>query len=813
MKKLIPFFIAIIAFTVAIIVYNSTLAKVLADKDTMVAIIVTGATALLLIVTIFFLLNHQLRANNKKLQTRLEAWANISVAVRGAGDEVFNELPIGIIIYNNDLEVIWNNNYALDIFDKNSITNLDLEKLSKPLFSIIDEKKNEGIITVDNYKYDVINKRSEGFIYLFDVTEREQVKELYEQKIPAMGLIYFDNLDESLANLDVSEQSSIKGEYLSAIDDWLTKYDAYLRPFAEDGLLFLTERVNLEQMMIDDFSILEVIKNISRKHDVRVTLSIGVASWDVSYGDLGIYAQSAIDLSEKRGGDQAVVNIENKKIEYFGAKSDASVKSSKVSARINALTLREHLQDASNVLVMGHINADLDSFGSMLAIYQMAKADKKIAYKVYDYEKLDHTVQKIFNTLDEDSVVFKDSLTTPEALEVIDDNTILVVVDTQSPKIVISPEVLSRVKDVVVIDHHRISDEGFQAIYSYVEPYASSTIELIIELIGFYDNTFIDISEVEASIMYGGLVLDTNNFTTRTSVRTFEVAHRLKELGADPSLVKKWLRRDLDRTKVINKLLLSAEPYLDRFMILKSNEEINDRTVLAQASDDALLIDGVDAAFTVAKMDDVVAVSARSNGDINVQLVMEYIGGGGHLNSAAAQIKNDTIENVITKIKEYLHMEYGIEGEEMEVILLEDVKGRGKKDEVIKVAPGYANFLIKQGKAVVANEENLEKLNAKMQELKAVEEQRLQLMNKLRDEIDGKSITIEIQLGQDGKMFGSVTTKQIAEEFEKQNGISVDRRKIELQSEINTIGIYQADVTLHKDIKATFEVNIIEKQV
>jgi len=191
---------------------------------------------------------------------------------------------------------------------------------------------------------------------------------------------------------------------------------------------------------------------------------------------------------------------------------------------------------------------------------------------------------------------------------------------------------------------------------------------------------------------------------------------------------------------------------------------------------------------------------------------MEHIGGGGHLNSAAAQISDTTVDDVIEEIKEYLNMEYRIEGEDMDVILLEDVKGRGIKDEVIKVAPGYGNFLINQGKAIIANEENLKKLSVKKEDEKRRENEHLELMNKLKTEIDGKSVTIEIQLGQDGKMFGSVTAKQISEEFEKQNGVTIDRRKIDLLSEINAIGIYQASVTLHKNIKATFEINVIEKQ-
>ncbi|MDY0277693.1 MAG: 50S ribosomal protein L9, partial [Acholeplasma sp.] len=602
---------------------------------------------------------------------------------------------------------------------------------------------------------------------------------------------------------------------LAAIDDWLTKYEGYLKPYSDERLIFLTYRSELEKMMIDKFDILEKVRSISTNHNVRVSLSIGVASWDSNYDDLGTYAQNAIDLAEKRGGDQVVVNIQNRKIEYFGAKSDASEKSSKVGARVNAQTLKEYIKKSSQVFIMGHNQCDLDSFGSMLAVYHMAKVDAKRVYKIVDDEKLDLTVHKVLNEIkikDEKNPVFDNNITSLEASTIIDEESLLIIVDTQSPKIAMNPTILESIENIIVIDHHRASDEGFEAMFSYVEPYASSTIELIMELISFYDEGSVKFNELEASVMYGGLVLDTNNFTTRTGVRTFEVAYKLRELGADPGLVKAWLRKDINRTLMINRLMVNAEVYMDRFILIQSEVEQEDRIVLAQTSETALMIDGIDAAFTIATVEGVTSVSARSTTGINVQLVMEHIGGGGHLNSAAAQVVGKSVKQVYIEIKEYLDMEYSMEGEEMEVILLEDVKGRGKKDEVINVAPGYGNFLIKQNKAIVANEENLQKLNEEKAEEKRKIDEHLDLMKKLKNEIDGKSITVEIQTGKDGRLFGSVTTKGIAEEFEKQNGILLDKKKIELPIEITSVGIYTANVSLHKDVKASFEINVIEKQ-
>jgi ribosomal protein L9 len=325
-------------------------------------------------------------------------------------------------------------------------------------------------------------------------------------------------------------------------------------------------------------------------------------------------------------------------------------------------------------------------------------------------------------------------------------------------------------------------------------------------------NEEIHITPKEATMMYAGLIVDTNNFTYRTGSRTFEVAAQLKDLGADTSEVKTWLRKDYLRTMEINKLLNDVEIFMDHFAFVITKDIYDDRILLAQVADAALQINDIDAAFAISRMDDdTVGVSARSFQKVNVQVLLENIGGGGHFSVAAAQVKNKSIKQVVDELKNIIELEYAQGGDLVKVILLEDVKGKGKKDQVIDVANGYGQFLVNQKKALLATDENLAVLEKQKQEALEENQRHIALMKSLKNEIDGKKVTLKIQIGQDGKMFGAITTKQIVEAFEQEHHILIDKKKVELQSEINSVGIYTAFVTLHKDIKAQFEVHIVEK--
>ncbi len=811
MKRWILLAIALVLLIVSAIFYLPVL-----NYETPLHIIfhVMFLTSLVLVfLASYFMLQYEDHQKVRTLQNRLAMWTKLSYHVNQVGDEVFNELPIGILAIDEDYEIKWANPHAKSIFDA-KITGKDLADVHAGLHQAAVSNKMHLTLPIKQDIYDVVYRPEYRFFYLFLVSDREKVKDQYQNQIPALAIINLDNLDEAMATLDVSEQSSLKGEYLGVIADWAAKYNGYLKPYSDERLLVMVHRKQLNLMIEDKFDLLEKIRQISQQNRVRVTLSLGIASWDVNYEELAVHAQNAIELAEKRGGDQVVVNIQDQKIMYFGAKSDATAKSSKIGARINAQTIKDFIDNANNVLIMGHNQADLDAYGSMLAVYQMAKVSKKNVYMVIEPDRLDQTVNKIHERLMREGQHMQERFISIEsAMKLVNNESLLIVLDAQSPKVVMSPELLEKASKLVVIDHHRIGEEGFNATFSYIEPYASSTIELVMELMNFYNiEEDIGLSPLEATIMYGGLVVDTNNFTYRTGSRTFEVASRLKELGADTAEVKIWLRRDLLRTLEINRLLSQIDIFLDRFAFVVTEDIYEDRILLAQVADAALQINGIDAAFTIARIDeDTVGVSARSYQQINVQLLMESLGGGGHLSSAAAQVKKTTVNDVLEKLKDQIELEYETGGETMKIILLEDVKGKGAKNDVIDVANGFGQFLINQKKAVMATEDHLSNVNKIKEEARMDAERHVALMNKLKSEIDQKKVTLGIQIGQDGKLFGSVTTKQIVEAFETAHGILLDKKKVELDSEVNSIGIYTATVYLHKDIKAQFEVHIVEK--
>ena len=811
MKRWLFFGIALILLGISVYLYIPYFN--IQGGDEFVRLLFLIGSTIFVFAMLYVMLNIQTRTKIKTLQNRLSMWTKLSYHVNQVGDEVFNELPIGIIALDDDFEIKWANPHAKVIFDP-KMTGKLLKDIHPQLHMLAMNNKVNFMIQVKNETYDVIYRPELKFFYLFNQTERETVKELYQNHLPALGIIYLDNLDEAISSLDVLEQSSLKGEYLAAIADWANKYDGFLKPYDDERLVVMLYRKQLNLMIQDKFDILDKVRQISTQNQVRISISMGIASWDVDYEELGIYAQNAIELAEKRGGDQVVVNIQDQKIQYFGAKTNASAKSSRVSVRINAQTIRDFIEKSSNVLIMGHHQADLDAFGSMVAVMHMARASKKQALLVLEEQKCDLTTQKIIDILRKEVPEYQQNYVLPEeALRMMNENSLLIVVDSQSPKIVMSPEVLEKTQKLIVIDHHRVGEDSFDADFSFIEPYASSTIELVMELLNFYNlEDEMDITPLEATIMYGGLIVDTNNFSYRTSSRTFEVASKLKELGADITEAKLWLRRDLLRTLEINRLLNKVDIFLERFAFVVTTEVYDDRILLAQVAEALLSINGIDAAFMISRLgNDTVGVSARSYQQVNVQLLMEALGGGGHLNSAAAQVKNQSVADVYEQLKTYLELEYGGGGEIVKVILLEDVKGKGKKDDVIEVASGYGQFLVTQKKALIANEENLTALNKAKEEAFEAQQRHLDLMKKLKSEIDGKKVTLGIQIGQDGKLFGAVTTKQIVEAFDAAHHIIIDKKKVELSSEINSVGIYTASVQLHKDVKAVFEVHIVEK--
>ncbi|MCK9492997.1 MAG: 50S ribosomal protein L9 [Acholeplasmataceae bacterium] len=812
MKRFFTLAISLIVLVMVVIygVMNNYFSSV-ADTFYYIVLVVSGVVTVMIL---FLAINHQRSIKIKSLENRLTAWSSLSYHVNKIGDESFNELPIGIILYeSDDYTVKWHNPFSSKIFDNQKIENKALFELHPSFVDLISSNDTNMTLQIGSNKFDAINNKQNQVLYLFDVTERENIKEKYISRSSALGLLYLDNFEEALQSFDVYEKSNIRGEYLGLISDWVSNHKGYLKLYTEDRMVIGFYYEELQRIIQEKFDILNKIREVSDKHRIRVTASIGIASWEVSYEELGILAQNAIELAEKRGGDQAVVNIQGEKIAYFGGKTNASEKSSRVQVRVQTQAFKDLVEASKNVLTIAHKQSDIDAFGAMIGVYRMAMASKVPCKIICDDNQIDDTVKKVFLDLkNESKEIFKNIIDTKEALKLISDETLLVVVDTQSPSIISSPTVLEAAKKIAIIDHHRHGENTFEGDFVYIEPYASSSVELIAEMMEFYPYE-VELEPIEASIMYGGILVDTNEFTYRTGTRTFGAAAYLKEQQASSVKVKEWLRLDKERTLLINNLLNKVESPIIGFGIVKDDSgDIQDRVLLAQVSERILDIDGIKAGFTMARVaENIIGVSARSYDDVNVQIIMEEMNGGGHLNSAATQLENKTVDEVYDQLKSILIRESDEGGEPMKIILLEDVKSKGSKDDIISVPNGYGQYLLSNNKAILATPEAIKKLEDEKAAKIEQEKQHIQLMKKLKDEIESKSVTIFINIGHDGKLFGSVTTKQIAEAFAEQNGIEFDKKKVELTSEINSIGIYTATVSLSKDIKAQFEINVLEK--
>ena len=789
------------------------------EDNPILAIVFVSLTVLLFIICMFFgfkILNKKNDAKIKNMEIRLKKWTDISYHATKAGDEAFNKLPIGIILYDEQYHINWGNDYAKDMFSSN-LDDVAIEALSIDLFNKVLLDKDQVDFEYNEHSYDVVHNVENAILYFFDVTERENIKTRYNARITAIGIIEIDNLEESLKRFDMQEKSNIRGQILGEVQDWLALHNCYLQTLSGDRMVIMIDKESLTKMIDEKFSILGKVRDISQNNRLKASISMGIACFDVEYDELGLIAQTAIELAQKRGGDHVVVKLQGEKIQFFGGNTNSLEKNTLVEARMQAMSIKEAVEGSTNVIIMCHNFADCDAIGSMLGVYHMVASTGAEVKMAFDPEKADVTVKKIYSQIKADANISNYFVSLEEALELLKPTSLLIITDTQSPRLVMFKELLDKAKRLSIIDHHRAGDDGYKDYLSYyVESSASSTVELVSEMFMFY-NSNITMTPFEASIMLAGVIVDTNNFTMRSGTRTFEAAATLKSMGADMIFVRKLLQEPLESEKILAEALMNAEVYGERFGIVCLNEDqtIQDRTTLAKISDKQLTIAGVEASFTIGKLDEnTIGISARSLGDsINVQIIMEQMGGGGHFNSAASQIKDSTLTAVKEQLTEILRLEY-VEGGTgaMKVILVQDVKGKGKKDTIIDVANGYGNYLITNKLAIAATDENMLAFEKQKEQEKINAENRRKVLMKFRDEIDGKVITIPIKVGAGGKVFGTITSKLVCDEFEAQTGIHLDKRKVELAADINSIGIFDATVKLDAGIVAQFTIKVEEKK-
>ena len=489
-------------------------------------------------------------------------------------------------------------------------------------------------------------------IYLFDETELNRyIRENEEQKLVA-GLIYIDNYEEALDSIEDVKRSLLIALVDRKVNKYFTEIDALVRKIEKDKYFVVFKYKYLEQLSADKFKLIEDVKSIKVGNEMAITLSIGVGAGGVSYTQNYEYARMGIDLALGRGGDQVVVK-EGEEVTYYGGKAKQVERNTRVKARVKAHALREIIESREHVVIMGHTISDVDSLGAAIGVYCAARVLGKKAQIVLN--EVTTSLRPLVECFTEEKGYPADLfIKNEEALLTTNKNTLVMVVDTNRPSYTECPELLNRTDTICVFDHHRQNSEVIEnPVLSYIEPYASSACEMIAEVLQYFSEN-IKLEPSEADCIYAGILIDTNNFMTKTGVRTFEAAAYLRRAGAEVTRVRKMLRNDMAAYKARAEAVRHAEVYRGAFAIsVCPADNIESPTIVgAQAANELLNIVGIKASFVLTEYQGKIYISSRSIDEINVQLIMERVGGGGHLNVAGAQLTNCTIQEAKRMIQD-----------------------------------------------------------------------------------------------------------------------------------------------------------------
>ncbi|WP_219834660.1 DHH family phosphoesterase [Paenibacillus sp. R14(2021)] len=566
----------------------------------------------------------------------------LSYRVKKAGNEVISDLPFGIILYNEEKTVEWHNAFVTHMLERESVVGESLEDLFP---SLSQAKEREGTMeaAIGGSIYELMFRFDERLLYLRDITQRWQLAKRYEEEKLALGIVMMDNLEEVTQGMDDQQRSTLLSKATAEITEWASKFHVYLKRLTSDRYLVITDQRTLKQLELSRFVLLDEVREITAENKIPMTLSVGFAAGAESIVELGHWAQTSLDIALGRGGDQAAVRIGQRQ-SFYGGKSNAVEKRTRVRARVVAHALRDLMRDSDRVVIMGHKMPDMDAIGAAIGVLKAALLFNKEAYIVL--EGINPAIQKMMEMLKEDERFAKRFISPEHALGIVDHKTLVVVVDTHKASMVKEPRLLALTDRIVVVDHHRRGEEFISnTILVYMEPYASSTCELITELLQYiHDRVLLDVKE--ATALLAGITVDTKSFSLRTGSRTFEAASFLRRNGADSTLIQRMLKEDL--TEYIKKaeMIKLAEIVYDHIAIAVTEQGRQySQLLIAQTADTLLNMTDVLASFVIGERPDgLIGISARSLGHMNVQVVMERMGGGGHLTNAAAQMEGTAIE-------------------------------------------------------------------------------------------------------------------------------------------------------------------------
>ncbi|WP_371851051.1 DHH family phosphoesterase [Weissella bombi] len=596
---------------------------------------------------------------------------NLSYRINRGEQESIIQMPLGVMLFTDDGVVEWVNPYLQQLLGEETIVGQNLQDISEQLTETVDLWSDaEKRITECHWLNRVFQVQVQPelhAIYLMDMTASAQVNADYENHKLFLGIVSLDNYDEVTEGMSDADASTLRTYVTKTLSDWMSDHGIYARRLSVDRYLLVGYRESLTKAENDKFNLLKVIRESTSMQNTQITLSIGIAYNEMAIDVLAENAQANLDLALGRGGDQVVVKSSTGSARFYGGNTNPMAKRTRVRARVISQALADLFDQADQVFVMGHARPDMDSFGGALGVRRLAEMLGKPAWVVYEETGQEHSDIRLLldqmatDASDDDAILAPD-----DVLAQMTDQSLLVIVDHSKPSLSESMAVYEAMKDqVVIIDHHRRGEEfPEEPQLVYVESYASSTSELVTELFEYQPRRAQGLRRLEATAMLAGIQIDTKSFTLRSGTRTFDAASYLRAVGADGTLLQDFMKESVDSYRQRAHLIERAQIH-DTVAIVTGEDDIQyDSVVAAQAADSLLQMIGIQSAYVISRRDsNTVAVSARSTGTVSVQLVMEAMGGGGHLSNAATQITDTTTDDVCEQLLAELNKDNNQENE------------------------------------------------------------------------------------------------------------------------------------------------------
>lgn len=588
--------------------------------------------------------------------------ADLSFRINRGEQQALIDMPVGVLIFGDNDAIEWVNPYLQRYFGDTNVLSKKLGDVDAELEQLVKDHADDDhpvTVTWGDRQFSLLVQPDVQAVYMTEVTHFAQIQQRYDNERVAIGQVFLDNYDEITQSMTDQDISNLRNYVTNELSRWAQQYGLYLKRLDDDHFFIFLYAKSLQAIESDKFSILDTIRESTSKQNYPLTLSVGIAYGDANLTKLADQAQSNLDLALGRGGDQVVVRAQDEEARFYGGKTNPMEKRTRVRARMISQALQELMSQSDQIFVQGHQQPDMDAIGASMGIRRIAQMNGKQCYIVLDRDSVHSDVQRLLDSLSDYPEIEEAIISPEDALNRATKQSLLVMVDHSKPSLSISSDLYSQLENrVMIIDHHRRGEEFPEnPMLVYIEPYASSTCELITEMFEYQSQESEPINKIEATAMLTGIFIDTKSFSLRTGSRTFDAASYLRSAGADSVQMQQFMKENVDDFLQRNHLIELVEFENDGMAIVAGEEDkIYDSVTAAQAADDLLNMSGVNASFVITKRDDGrIGVSARSLGQVNVQIIMEKMGGGGHLSSGATQIADVTISDVRQQLVDILN--------------------------------------------------------------------------------------------------------------------------------------------------------------